>query len=348
MDKQLDIFVTYIRTKQLMNGRLKGADLITKPIHIQQKEIEKRFFVYPKYNRREALNYLVENNEISITSKPLHNGRSIKLYEALKPGNIDLRLLEVKQDNFTNPIIKQIREYLLNVGLTANAPSTSFFDAFLQHKDQHLNHFFTVDEFARRIHTPITNFHREYRSNILFFGDEVTSLDVATMQPLLLGKILKKEIGENEFSNWINTGKDIYLMLQEKANLNNRDEAKKRFFEILFAPPSNGLEALFGATNWIEWINIYKTINEPGNTKPSKNKPHNNLAWLLQTTEVAIMYKVWEQLYENKIPFLTVHDEVLIRKGSGRKAEKLFGEVLNNEFEYYKLNNKVETHPHIK
>ncbi len=43
----------------------------------------------------------------------------------------------------------------------------------------------------------------------------------------------------------------IFISCSKKANLKTRDEAKKRFFEILFAPPSDSLKEMFGASNMI-------------------------------------------------------------------------------------------------
>jgi len=57
-------------------------------------------------------------------------------------------------------------------------------------------------------------------------------------------------------------------MLKERANLKTRDEAKKIFSEILFAPPSDSLKEMFGSSNWIDWVNNYKKAIVP-------NKPHN-------------------------------------------------------------------------
>jgi len=335
-----DKFITYVRTLQLQGTRLKGSKNIIKPVHVSQKEIEARFFVYPEYNRKNELNNLVKSGELSISEDKATNGRKYKVYAALKDGDIDFSLVKPKVDNFTNPIILKIREHLKEVSLKDGATSTPYFDTFLQNKDKYINLFFTVDEFARRVHTPITNFHREYRKNILFYGNKTASLDVATMQPLLLGKILTDKIGKNEYSNWINSGEDIYVMLQQKAKLETRDQSKKRFFEILFAPPSNALAEMFGASVWINWINEYKTLRisqNPHNTV----KRYSNLAWLLQTTEVQIMFQVWRVLYDNNIPFLTIHDEVIIQEQDKHKAEQLFREVLSKEFEYFKLNNKI-------
>ena len=174
---------------------------------------------------------------------------------------------------------------------------------------------------------------------MLIDNDKTTSLDVATMQPLLLGKILYNSIGENEYSTWINQGKDIYIELQKKAALNNRDEAKKKFFEILFSKPNDALKELFGATDWINWINNYKQIQEPLNPH-GKDKPHSNLAWLLQSTEVAVMRQVWAQLVNINLPFLSVHDEIIVKELHHSKAQAVFESVLSKEFTYYKINSK--------
>ena len=241
-------FIIYVRTKQFLNLKYKG-NLKPPPVHIPQKDIEHNYFKYPDHNRKECLSDLVTSGDLKINSGKYFT------YEALKTGAIDLSLIKPKADNFHSEVISKIREDLKNVSLKPEAQSTDYFDAFLKYKDDYIKLFFTVDDFARRIHTPVTNFHREYRSNLLFFGEEVASFDVATMQPLLLGKILQSEIGNNEYSDWINTGEDIYIKLQKKANLKTRDEAKKRFFEILFAPPSEDLAQTFGGANWIDWIN---------------------------------------------------------------------------------------------
>jgi len=330
------LFLTYVRTRQLINSRLKENEVNT-PAYISQKEIEKRFFVYPENDRKICLAELVEAGQLKI-----HKDNKFFTYESLDDGSIDLSLIKQRRDNFNNPLISSIRNDLKHVTLSENSLSTEYFDAFLKYKDEYLNLFFTVDNFSKRIHTPVSNFHREYRGNILFYGEEIASLDVATMQPLLLGKILTEAIGENEYSDWINEGEDIYLMLMDKANLKTRDEAKKRLFEILFAKPSDELKDMFGGSKWIDWINNYKRSIVPANPH-NKEKPHSNLAWLLQTTEVKIMHEVWLELYDAEIPFLTIHDEIIVRQQDGTQAERLFSQVLDSSFEYYKLNSKIDS-----
>jgi hypothetical protein len=162
------------------------------------------------------------------------------------------------------------------------------------------------------------------------------------MQPLLLGSILKSKIGENEYSKWINEGKDIYIMLQSKAKLTSRDEAKKRFFEILFSRPNEQLSLLFGNSTWIEWINEFK--RQPFTPNPHTiEKNHSNLAWLLQSSEVYIMREVWSKLLEHGILFISVHDEVIVQLEQYDKATTIFKSVMDKYFDFYRLSDKQET-----
>lgn len=331
-------FTTYVRTLQYLKLRHKGEKDLS-AVHIPQKEIESNFFPYPQYNRKKALLQLIDAGEIRIT-ETIMNGHKTFLYEALKPGAKDLSLMNPREP-LNDSLHIEMRKHLKAISYP-QVETTEYFDWFLQNKDQHIEQFFTVDKFAGRVHTPVTNLHRPLRPNVLLYGCLTTSFDVVTMQPLLLGKILLQEIGANEYSAWINEGVDIYIKLQQKAGLSTRDEAKKRFFEIIFSKPSDSLVEMFGASNWITWINNYKRLKLPQNPH-NIEKPHSNLAWLLQTTEVSMMKKVWVALYVENIPFLTVHDEIIVKIQDSTRAESLFESVLKNEFEYYKLNNKSQT-----
>jgi hypothetical protein len=148
---------------------------------------------------------------------------------------------------------------------------------------------------------------------------------------------LYQNIGDNEFSNAINAGTDIYVMLQNKAGLNTRDEAKKVFYKMLFGRPSNELERLFEGANFIQWINWYKAQTDPRNPH-NKEKPYSNLAFLLQTYEVNIMSEIWQNLAQKNIPFLTVHDEIIARQTDTHTVRTTIESVLNKHFKSYKLN----------
>ena len=101
---------------------------------------------------------------------------------------------------------------------------------------------------------------------------------------------------------------------------------------------------MFGNASWIEWINALKS--KPVKYNPhTVEKQHSNLAWLLQTTEVKIMEKVWQGLVTENIPFLTVHDEVIVRTQDDARATEIFANILNEAFSYYRLNRKFEQTP---
>lgn len=162
-------------------------------------------------------------------------------------------------------------------------------------------------------------------------------LDVGQMRPQLLGRILKKKIGNNEFSEWLERGIDIYETIAKKLNLSDRNQGKDQFFEIIFAPPSDQLEQLFGNAEWIRRINTFKRSVITQNPR-SKIKPHSNMAWLLQKEEVRLMREVWKALTNKNILFLSVHDEVLVQEPLIHQGEAIVRKILDKEFFCYKLN----------
>jgi hypothetical protein len=332
-------FVIYVRTQQFLKTRLSCIDA-GKEVHIPMDEIVSRFFSYPRFNCKLELQKLAEAGQLQITvSISPKTGYRIFTYEVLHAGKVDLYLIKPRAGNY-DPEIRQMIEQLKHVTVDEGAPELPpYFDSFLNFRDDCMTLFVSVDEFAGRVHTPISNLHRPIRPYLLINGMPTIGIDVTTMQPLLLGKILKQVIGTNEYSIWIEEGEDIYIKLQQKARLETRDQGKKRFFEILFAKPNNELTAMFGSADWITWINQYKTKTEPNNPHNAE-KPHSNLAWLLQTTEVKVMRKVWHQLINAGIPFLSVHDEIIVKQSDRQQAEQIFRAVMDQEFVFYKLNEK--------
>ena len=323
-------FIIFVRTLEFWKLRLVNNDT-DKGVFISKKDIQDRFFPYPKFNINDELKSLIVSNELQIQSF-----NKMYLYKTIKSGAIDLSLIK----NKSKPLDSTTRimmNYLKLVSLSPTAPSTVYFDTFLLYRKHNLELFFTVDRFSGRVHTPISSFHRTHRPNILIENEQTISFDVVTMQPLLLAKILKQQIGSNDFSEWIDNGLDVYELLQSKLKLEHRDEAKKKFFEILFSYPNNKLAESFGGANWIEWINEFKS--KPFEQNPHTNeKNHSNLAWLLQTNEVNLMGKVWVKLIESEIVFLSVHDEVIVKKTDKIITEQILNNVLKNEFQYFKLN----------
>lgn len=332
-------FLTYVRTLQFMKTRLKGEQ--DQFVFIPQREIETRFFIHPYHNRKQYLSELVLNGELEMRNiAPVKKNEHARYeYNALRAGALDIALLPSPDQSLIGHQSQIMREHLKRVSLKPCSPSTPYFDVFLKFKDEFIEHFFTVDAFAQRVHTPITNFHRTHRPNILIDGMRTVGLDVSTMQPLILGKVLHDQIGVNDFTDWTERGEDIYIILQKHLKLETRDQGKKRFFEITFAPPSNEFVKMFGDSNWTRWINWYKSKIERSNPR-NEVKPHSNLSWLLQNKEVCIMRKVWQKLNEAKIVFLSVHDEIIVKEEDLHQAESIFRSILEKEFKFYQLNIK--------
>jgi len=328
-------FITYIRTAHFINLRHDNRDVFA-PVFVSSVELRERFFLTSS-----SINKFIDDGVLEVTEKITSNGNLAKYYRAMLPGPIDMSLLPPKESQPLSRVTFKMRQQLGLVSLVPESPSTIYFDAFLKHFHLRPDLFFVVDKFSGRVHTPVTNFKSEYRKNILLNGNPTTSLDVATMQPLLLGKLIHYHIGSNDYTDWIENGDDIYEVLKTKSGLATRDEAKKLFFQILFSKPSEELSKLFGNADWINWVNQYKSAPIKENpTTP--DKVHNNLAWALQSKEVEVMTKVWDSLIKHSIPFLSVHDEIIVKEIDLIQAEILFSDVLKSEFKYFKLNRKSD------
>lgn len=327
-------FLTYVRTIMFsqINFRHTPAN---QPVYISKSEIERLF--YPLIGKQidEEIQSLVDHGELEVSIPPQ---KKYITCIALRPGSFDLSL--VIPNAVDDKLMQSMKQHLRQVSLRSFAPSTEYFDIFLKYKEKYLDLFFKVDNFSGRVHTPVTSFKSDYRKNILIAGETTCCIDVCTMQPLLLGKVLKETIGKNEYSEWIDSGEDIYLKLKSMSGIQTRDIAKKRFFEILFAHPNNDLAKMFGHSNWINWVNEYKRKHLPSNPH-SSIKPHSNLAWLLQKTEVELMRKVWNCLLSVKIPFLSVHDEIIVSLTNQSRAEIIMQEILGQFFPFFKLSIKV-------
>ena len=95
-----------------------------------------------------------------------------------------------------------------------------------------------------------------------------------------------------------------------------------------------------GGTGWVDWINRYKTTEEPLN--PHWKNPHTNLAWLLQYSEVQVMTGIWKRLKALNTPFLTIHDELLCRTSDKEKVYGVMKSELAKHFRDFEINVNVK------
>jgi len=322
--------VTYIRTKTVFQNRLKRVKDYTK-VKLYVYELEKL-----GYNSGPLLYYLKEKGEI------WYNQRGH--FRALKDGPIDPTLLEKtkKREKIVTPLNDlhlYMREQLMFVQLDCDPDHDDisvYFKAFLNLRDKQIEAFFTVDSFSQRVHTPIVSLKTNLRKYIRLQGEGVVSLDVKQMQPMILAKVLTLSIGTNPFSDAIDKGIDVYVLLQKVAGVPDRSEAKIVLFKLIFGKPMEDIKNMFaGDTKWVDWINQYKSKEEPQN--PHKEHTHTNLAWLLQFSEVQVMSEIWNELMKEKIPFLTIHDDVLCQERHRERVFQIMTAVLQKHFKKFTI-----------
>lgn len=312
-------FLTYCNTKQYFTNKWKG-DEFDNSFYLSDWELKK---------------YGI--SRLQLESMPQFIKVDHNRYNVQGVNEIDISLYTPSGKKL-EPLHLYMLDCLKVTDLPQNIETTAYWQTFIKHRSNYLNKFFKVDTFSGRVHTPISGMSKDIRPYLLLNGEQTTSFDVAQMQPTLLANILFDAINENDFSDAIFSGIDIYIMLQEKSNLPTRDKAKKIFFQILFGRPSNEMETLFANAGFIEWINWYKSIKEERNPRQGKN--YNNLAWILQSTEVAIMSEIWQSIAKKNILFLTVHDEIICQKSKSNQVRITIETILKKHFKYFKLNEK--------
>lgn len=316
------MILRYIRTKQIYKQRIKNSKA-KGWVTLSTKEIK-------KYG-------LSDFNRLLSESKIIRHETNQNLFTTYEVGDYDLSLLS--EPFYKDKLYQKMYDNLLMLGLDYQSDNYDllWFDMFMKYRANLKSLFFKVDSFSGRIHTPITNLKKEYRSNITMNGNAVKSLDVATMQPLLLAKVLHDHIGENDYSRFVFDGNDIYMLIMHRFSIKDRSQAKERFYSLLFSNINNDLCGLFDNNAWIEWINDFKTLRMPEN--PSNDqKPYTNLVWLLQNYEVKIMKGIWKRLIAEGVPFLSVHDEIIVCEKHCLDAFMIMQEELERELGTVKIN----------
>lgn len=312
-------FLTYCNTRQFLTNRWKG-DVFSNAFYLSDTELK---------------SWKVTRVQIEAMPEIITVG--LNKYNVQGVNEIDISLVKPHGQPLTD-LHRWMLDRICETELPSDVEVTPYWKSFIKYREVYPELYFTVDDFAGRVHTPISGMSKNLRPFLLMRGEETISFDVAQMQPTLLGTILIQAVGENTFSAAIDEGKDVYLMLQSTAKLESREQAKKRFFQILFGKQNEELSHLFNGENWINWINLYKSTPEPRN--PRGAKLYNNLAWILQTLEVRVMSQIWRSLAENAIPFLTIHDEIICRKSDTEKVETIFKNELSKHFQTFKINIK--------
>ena len=196
--------------------------------------------------------------------------------------------------------------------------------------------FISQDKFSGRFHTPVTILPKylKIRDIIKYDGESMTELDIKTFQPMLLSIILDG----TDYSRWYNSVDDCYLALMEQFNLPSRECAKDYMYGFVFGTKYGKKHKEFcrhfpeAGRILTEWKSNHIEDN-PNSYKVAKNGKrrcnyHSNVSMLTQREEVRWMSKLWSILGKKVIPFVTIHDAILIPASKADLAEKLINERL--------------------
>lgn len=127
------------------------------------------------------------SQEIELTDKTLLN--------AIKKNKVAQKKSREKE----NKIVERKMEYLtkwFNPKLRINFPEdysalvTGYYNNTINDGDYH----FKIDDFGRRLHTPITNLKKKYRDFLIYDDERLVEVDIQTSQPFLLIKLLIDEV----------------------------------------------------------------------------------------------------------------------------------------------------------
>lgn len=131
---------------------------------------------------------------------------------------------------------------------------------------------------------------------------------------------------------------DLYSYMAGKLGVveskdigNARANMKKVFFQIVFGKPKQAVgkkkrkvicDKLFGKA-------FYPFLTELASMDLGVNldQNHKNLSYLLQKTECVFLNLVMDEMGD--IPFLPIHDALLVKKSDGEKVRSLFNSVID-------------------
>jgi len=124
------------------------------------------------------------------------------------------------------------------------------------------------------------------------------------------------------------SGKDIYEAYGERIGITDRAAVKYRFLRSIYGRMNSKyykeFKQQFPEAGKV--IDNIKTRNVPGN--PSKKGSYTNLAYKIMNKEVKLFRKVWEGMYLAEIPFLPIHDGILVPASRLSESRVLMEQII--------------------
>ena len=185
------------------------------------------------------------------------------------------------------------------------------------------------DGFSGRYHHCLTVVSNRRRlSDIRIDGEHVAEIDVKQCQIQIFANILEVDEMGKSLVDFMASDNDLYKHMQSKFNLPSRKKAKKLVLAALFGrDDSKKSKMLYSAFPDVKKAMIYyKTIIDKDN--PSR-KIYSNLCKITQGIEVEFLKDLAFGLEFFEIPFIPVHDSVLVKESDLDQAESIFKDSLD-------------------
>lgn len=183
--------------------------------------------------------------------------------------------------------------------------------------------FITVDKFGHRLHTPYTSLPKGLRKYIKSpNGNDMVSIDLNQSQPRILSELLRDIIGDNSLTRLIDSGGDVYEFIGDSRGIKDRKDKKLAFFKMIFGYPNKKTMSIIDSC-FPDISHIIRSINSQVNPDNPSTKRHSNLAMMLQRFESKVFCRVWNDLYKNKVYYVTIHDEVLVESHKWNMSNRI-------------------------
>lgn len=184
------------------------------------------------------------------------------------------------------------------------------------------------DSFSGRIYTIATGVPKWVRSYVRLQGEPLAEIDMRATHPYLLFHILR----ETDYMRFVwettRSERDIYEAYGELIGISDRAAVKYRFLRSIYGRMNSKyykeFKEQFPEAGKV--IDEIKTKDIQGN--PSKKGDYTNLAFKMMKKEVKLFRKVWQGMYLAEIPFLPIHDGILVPASRLSEARVLMEQII--------------------
>lgn len=166
-----------------------------------------------------------------------------------------------------------------------------------------------------RVYSSITNLDRDSRDSIRLYGKELIKLDIKTAQPYFLA-VLSNDESLLEFC--VNPDKDLYSYIGNLLGIHDRETAKNTFLPALF----DSERQIYRQAVWNALKTHFRGAYDYA--REVKREDYSALSRLLEQKEVELMTRVWRLLAVEKIPYLTIHDCLMILPEDEKRVRDIF------------------------